>query len=225
MQRRRFVDERAVPQLEHEERPDALSMVRRGAIVLVEHPPDDAVVEVVATSRLPVEEHVVRDLAKVAAEPVGKWRLEAALGGVQDLVWYPAPKCDSQSDLLLRAPDLETCRQRRGELHELVVEEWRAALERARHRGDIDLGEEVIRQIGRGVRIEQTVQERVPRRLTPRSPDDVLDDRGADETTKLRRVQLVAAQTLQGAHVGDVTPGEVERQGLPDPAQSIGRAV
>src|SRR5690242_3709878 len=107
VKRGRFVDERAVPQLEHEERPDALSVVRRGAFVLVEHPPDDAVVEVATTPRLPVEEHIVRDLAKLASKPRGERRLEAALGGVQDLVRYPPPKCDSQSDLLLRPPDLE----------------------------------------------------------------------------------------------------------------------
>src|SRR3712207_4692557 len=68
----RRVDELAMPELEDEQRPDALGVVRGPACVVIEHALHEARVEVAAASRPVFEQHVAGELAQVLTEPVGQ---------------------------------------------------------------------------------------------------------------------------------------------------------
>ena len=77
-------------------------------------------------------------------------------------------------DRLLRAPaELELRGDRRGELHDLVVEQRRPRLQAVGHGRDVDLREEVAGQVGAHVDLEQDVEDVVARRLLPGIADDL----------------------------------------------------
>ena len=103
---RRAVDLVAHPELEHQQRPDALRVVLHAGGVAVEHAADGVRAEVAAVAGHGVEQHVAREVAQLAAEPVGQRQPEAALRRVEDLVGDPAAQRAAQHDLLLacRAP-------------------------------------------------------------------------------------------------------------------------
>jgi hypothetical protein len=191
-------------------------VVARAALVLVEELADVAVIEESARPRTLLQQHVTSKPMQLATQPDGERRLKPALGGRQDLVWNPAAKGHPQADLLLRSVDLQARRQRGRKLHEPVIQQRRTPFERARHRGDVHLGEQIVREVRRGVGVQQPVEEAGRRRALPRLSDDVVDHRTAHQVAKVGRVEPVAAQALKSRHIGDVTPGRVECQRCSD---------
>src|SRR5258708_29473179 len=80
-----------IPELEHQQRPDAPPMVARAGGVLVEQPPHPLLAAPAAGRRRRVEQHLAGVAAQLATEPPRHRQLEAPRGGVQHLVRPPTP--------------------------------------------------------------------------------------------------------------------------------------
>src|ERR671926_509484 len=83
--RRLLVDERAVPEFEHEERPEFHRVVAASALVLVEQKGDVRAVRVAARARARVGERLAHAPAKLLIYPLLNGNAEALLRAVEDL--------------------------------------------------------------------------------------------------------------------------------------------
>src|SRR6185437_12219788 len=71
----------AHPELEHQQAPEPVPMIRASGLVLVEQPPDGIGTEPAAVTR----EEIVSRLAQLGPEPAAEWDAEAALPPTGDL--------------------------------------------------------------------------------------------------------------------------------------------
>ena len=108
--------ELAVPELEHEQRPDARRLAVRAGRVAVEQAADASFAEAAAPERAGVEQDLARPGAQLAAQPVADRDREALLGPVEDVVRQPAAQRLAQDPLLLaaRAPSARPGSRRRA---------------------------------------------------------------------------------------------------------------
>ena len=102
-----------------------------------------------AIDRCRIEKDIPGVVAQVGAKPIVNGQPETSLRRIQDLVGNPAARRVLQPDLVGMAAELVAGGQRRGELHELVVEQRRAPLQRVRHGGDVDLRQQIVGKVGR----------------------------------------------------------------------------
>ena len=148
-----------------------------------------------------VEQHVARIAAQLAAEPVasGSWKPRL---GASRISSGTQPRSASRRPTFFSPPrSFSSARQRGGELHQLVVEQRRAGLERVRHRRDVDLGQQVVRA-GRSGRRRRASGRRARRRRA--RVHGVADRRArpADAPTlaaNSSRVELVALQPVEAS--------------------------
>ena len=139
---------RALPQLEHHERPEAVAVVGAARRMLVEQPFDGRGAEPAARARRLAEQEVARERAQLAAEPRGERNAEAALAAAGDARREIVCERAAQRDLAFAAAPLQVVGQREAELDDAMVEQRRAQLERVRHRRDVRLRQEVAGQVG-----------------------------------------------------------------------------
>src|SRR5260221_12946720 len=98
-------------------------------------------------------EQVFRPAPQRALDPFADGLSEPGLGPVGELAWDHAVKQLADDMLAAALLDLEIERDARGELRDAMVEEWDADFERDRHRGAVDLGEDVVGQVADRVAI------------------------------------------------------------------------
>ena len=193
---RRDVDELTVPQLQHEQRPQPLGVIRAAGGVLVQHRGDRFGAEHAAVAADRVQQHVAGVAAKVPAQPLRHRGLEAALRGVQNLVGQPSAHRPAQRYLLLPPRDFQPLWKRRGELHQLVIQQRRASFQRGRHRRDVDLREQVVGQECDRVDLQLAVDRAGRGPLVPDGAEGDIDSRLAECRGELGRVQTLAPQPL-----------------------------
>src|SRR5205807_2025180 len=99
------------------------------APVLLEESADSLLVEDPALERAPREDRLLEESRQGAAEPVVERDAEAHFLPVEDRVREPRREGSLEDRLRRRPVHLETRRERRDELGELVVEERSARLE------------------------------------------------------------------------------------------------
>ena len=106
------VDELAMPQLEHQQRPDALGVAVGAGRVAVEQRRDGLAARSSRASSVLGSSRISRAHAlQVAAQPARQRDREALLGPVEDVAGQPAAQRLAEDPLLLAAADLE---RRRG---------------------------------------------------------------------------------------------------------------
>ena len=187
---RRPVDELAVPELEHHAATRCrLSSASAPARVTVEQALERVGPEVAARQRAGVEQDVARPRrAGRRAATTTAARRSPASGG-RGCRRAASRACASRRIHFFSEPrDLQPGRDARGELHQLVVEERRARLERVGHGGDVDLRQQVAGQVGRDVDVEHLVDD-VRRPTSP--PRRRRSRRGAARLGVRREVGLV----------------------------------
>ncbi len=112
--------------------------------------------------------------AQVAAEPARERHREALLRAGRGSSSGSQPRSASRRiHFFSRAADLQLGGNRRGELHQLVVEERRAGLERVGHRRDVDLRDQVVGEVGRDVDLEHPSTPTAPDAARPGGGDHV----------------------------------------------------
>ena len=162
------VDELPMPELEHEQRPDRLRAVLDALDVPVQETLDRLGPEVAAPACDGIEQGVVGELAQLAAQPFGDrhagipaWARRGSRRGSSRAAPRRRPTFFSHS------VHLEARAGSDGrELHELVVEQRGAGLERVSHRGDVHLHQQVVREVRAHVHLEHPV-ERIRGRRPP----------------------------------------------------------
>ena len=144
---RASLDELAVPQLEHEQRPDRGASPSAPASRRVEQPR----IASSGTSRAPSvggSSRTSRTVgAQLAAQPVADRHGEALLRRSR-MSSGSQGRSASRRIHFFSVPRTFSAAGIGGELHQLVVEERRARLERMSHRRDVDLHDQVVRQVG-----------------------------------------------------------------------------
>src|SRR5512141_2218836 len=133
------LDVGAQPELEHQQAPEPVAVIRATRLVVGEQSPDLAGVEPAAV----VIEQVVGGLLQVLPEPSSERHPESGLAAARDSRGQLCLEGPPERDLALTPAGLERVGQREPELDHLVVEERRAQLERVRHGRNVCLEEEV----------------------------------------------------------------------------------
>src|SRR3954465_6001205 len=93
------------------------------------------------------EEQIRRQIAQRPLDPLADRNREARLGPLEQSLGGLAVEQASQDMLPLAAPDFHAERNGRGIFGDSVIEERDATLEAHRHRGAVDLAEDVVGQI------------------------------------------------------------------------------
>ena len=99
----------------------------------------------------------------------------------------------------------------RRELHQLVVEERRARLERVGHRRDVDLRDQVAGEVGRDVDLEHLVDDVGAGGRAPR-PRRSRRGGAPSPAANAGRVERVAQRRVEQLHIAGVAGGRVERE-------------
>ena len=110
------VDEGSVPKLEHQERPESMVMMVLTGGVFVKVPAHLYGIEVPASRRRRIQQHVTGQFAEIRAEPAINWHAEAHLRPLQNRGWQLVTEAAPKQELQRLAPELETQGQRRCEL-------------------------------------------------------------------------------------------------------------
>ena len=112
-----------------------------------------------ARQRLSRDERVAHHVGEIVLEPAGQRYGKALLRPVHEAARQPAGE-GLLEDVLVPPPsrELVTSGKARCELDQLVIEEGRAALERVRHAGDVDLEQDVLGEVGGEVQVEIPVE-------------------------------------------------------------------
>ena len=129
-------------------------MIGAAVAMLAPEPRDGAVVEDAAIAQAAVEQQGVDHRRERAAQPFADRRLEAVLGTIDDRLRNPALEQPPQQVLAAAVLQLQRRRHGRGELEQLVIEQRLARLERHRHAHPIDLGQDVVDEVGLDVDVE-----------------------------------------------------------------------
>ena len=122
-----------------------------------------------------------------------------------------------QGDLLVTAVRLEVRGQRRGELHQLGIEEGRARLEGGGHRRYAHLHEQVVGKVGRR---RACGEARLGARVPPWARHDLRRDGAADDLAVLQLAVSRAGALVESTRArtnADVSPGRLAR--LPSSAR------
>ncbi len=141
------VDVRALPELEHRQRPQPVAVVGAARRVLGEETLDRLGPEPSACARPVVEEQLARERLQIAAKPLRERKAEAALAAGRDLRRELRREGAPQRDLRASALLLQSVRQREPELDDTAVEQRRAQLERVRHGRDVRLRKQVAGEV------------------------------------------------------------------------------
>ena len=159
--RERALENLGAPQLEHRQRPDPLRVVGAG-LVGVEQPLDRLGAEALARKASRVEQDVAastragrRGTTRPSAPRSPAWAGRGSSRAAR-------PAARRAGRLLLHPAQLHRRRERGRELHQLVVEQRRARLQRVGHRGDVHLGQQVAGQVG-----AESTSSRTSRRSAP----------------------------------------------------------
>src|SRR5437868_15082177 len=119
------------------------------AEMLVDHGPDGLGTEVAALESGRREDDVVQHRTKIAPEPPPDGAAESLLPPPEILRWHCLGERLSKDPLAARASDHERGGKLERVLDEATVEERSPDLERICHRSDVDLHEEIVRQVQR----------------------------------------------------------------------------
>jgi len=138
-------------------------MVARTGLVFAPEPADSPFVEHAAVAQAAVGQQFVRHRGERSPEPFADRGLEAVLGAVDDLARDPAFQQPAEQVLASTVLHLEGRRNRRGKLEQLVIEQRYACLERNSHAHLVDLGQDIVDEVGLDVDVECPVQ-RIGRR-------------------------------------------------------------
>ena len=170
-----------IPELEVEQAPEAIAAVGacrrrdRASSCCDGRRIDDA-----ALARAPIEQHVARDGVPAAAHPARRTARESPSSAACRIDrGQQRPSSASRSTRLVVQPEsFHASGRRRGELHELVIEERHAALDRGRH-AHLVLLHQQLDQVGLDVGVEQPVEQRAAvRRARSKYASDARVGRG-----------------------------------------------
>ena len=160
---RRAVHELPEPQLQHHQAPEPVAMVLSAVAMLVPEAGDGAVVEDAAIAQPAVEQQRVDHRRQRPAQPRADRRFEAVLRPIDDGFRDAPLEQPAQQVLAPAVLQLQARRHRGGELEQLVIEQRLARLERHGHAHPVDLGHDVVDQVGLHVDVQRAV-ERILRR-------------------------------------------------------------
>src|SRR5215510_15947298 len=126
-------------------------MIGASSQMLVDQPPDLRPVEISAFERALREQRVLRQLAHRPSEPLPDRDAESHLAPVDVLGRQHVGERALEQTLQSPASEFDLDRQSRGEFHDLVIKKRRTRLQAVGHRSDVDLHQQVVRQIRRDV--------------------------------------------------------------------------
>src|SRR5438094_5868508 len=138
------VDEPSKPQLEHQQLPDAMPMIRASVAVFGPHPRNLVVVEDPAIAQAAVAKQRVRHWSERAPEPLSDRRLEAAFTAFEDRARHLTLERLAEEVFRPAVFQLQRAGYGGGELEEPMVQQRLARLQRHGHAHAIDLREIVV---------------------------------------------------------------------------------
>src|SRR6478736_2808867 len=155
------VEEDALPDLEVDQRPEALGVILAG-LVSRDELPNDCWLEQVARQRPLAKHEFIDEPTKRRSHPTPHGNGKAHLSALDDLRWQNAAHCRTKDVLCRKAAQLQPVGQCRGKFRERMIEEGHAALDRRRH-AHLVLFHQQLMEIGLHIGVEKPDEQRAAR--------------------------------------------------------------
>ncbi len=98
-----------------------------------------------------IEKCLAHQRAELVSQPRGEWNAEAHLAAAADARREQISKGGAENALAAHGTLLEADRHRGGKFHNAMVQQRLPAFQAVGHRGDVDLHQQIARQIGRQI--------------------------------------------------------------------------